>query len=727
MKHTSSPMSRPHFQKFERGRFAGEVRGDLLEALSAARLEGLREEVQTAREGVLARGRHQIVVLPFELGVEVVEVAVKAFGSQSGWKDRLDLKRGSKAARSFRAARFLTEHEVDTPAPLAFFEFWDGRRLVESYYFSVYCADLVSFKAEIRRIFEEGEPCDVLVGLLEKVGQAMKRMHDSGFYHRDLGSQNIELERGADGDWEKVNFIDLNRGRIRDGLSMKERALDFARLTLPSGFLGILVLIYWQAKAPPEFTKEMLKARKRFEWWVKSRRWRHPIKSRKKQRAATRRGHFQAKDIWVWDRRSAQAAITLDRPDRKKCQSKLNHFKVAGSVLAWAAGVCKEYRRQESGAFEREVRLKGRIGMALEPADLDFEPQLELLNELGKIPVLLRFGHHEGRAQWDKTLGYLERLHHDGHEVMVAILQDRRAVLEPDSWRGFLEVVFERIAGKVTMVEVCHAMNRVKWGVHNLKEYAALLAPVVDLKKRYPDLPISGPACIDFEYHYLVAALAGTPEGLHYDALSHHLYVDRRGAPENQQGAFGTVEKARLLKAVALHSKRCHDRVIVSEVNWPITGTGVWSPVSSSYLSPGAKGSKVHVSEESYGHYMVRYLTLTLCSGFVDQVFWWRLVAHGFGLVDERSAEGWRKRPAFAMLRTFLKELGEATFVERLGVGEEIYALRFKRDGGQVTLTWCNGCTHAGPWPVDFDHALDAFGNRIELVEVGESPVYLCH
>jgi hypothetical protein len=308
---------------------------------------------------------------------------------------------------------------------------------------------------------------------------------------------------------------------------------------------------------------------------------------------------------------------------------------------------------------------------------------------------------------------------------MVAILQDRRAVYDPESWRDFLEYVLGEIDGKVAMVELCHVVNRMKWGIHNLSEHTQLLAPVVELKARYPGMKFSGPACIDFEYHYLIAALNATPGGLDYDALSHHLYVDRRGAPENKQGSFGTVEKAGLLKAIARTSNRCGEKVIVSEVNWPLEGTGVWSPVSASYMPADARGSKVHVSEEKYGCYVLRYLVLTICSGFVDQVYWWRLVAHGFGLIDERANGGWRERIGFKMLCVFLDQLGEATFVEKLETEEEVYALRFEREDDQVVMMWCNGRSFSGPLPGGFSKVLDATGGVIELTEVGESPVYL--
>ncbi|MDA7916916.1 hypothetical protein N9Z15_01430 [Akkermansiaceae bacterium] len=154
-------------------------------------------------------------------------------------------------------------------------------------------------------------------------------------------------------------------------------------------------------------------------------------------------------------------------------------------------------------------------------------------------------------------------------------------------------------------VEVCHAVNRSKWGIHSPEEQAQLLEPLVGISERFPKLKITGPACIDFEYHFAIAALDKTPEGLRYDALSHHLYVDRRGAPENKQGKFSKVEKYALLKAIANDSPCCDDRVIVSEVNWPVKGSGIYSPVDATFMLPDQPESPLNVSEEEYGYFML--------------------------------------------------------------------------------------------------------------------------
>ena len=169
----------------------------------------------------------------------------------------------------------------------------------------------------------------------------------------------------------------------------------------------------------------------------------------------------------------------------------------------------------------------------------------------------------------------------------------------------------------------------------------------------------------------------------------------------------------------------CDDRVIVSEVNWPLEGTGIWSPVTATYIGSDAPEHPLSVSEFDYGIYMLRYLVISICSGFVDKVYWWRLVAHGFGLVDERAEGGWRERIAFKMLCVFLEQLGSSTFVEKFEMEDDVYALRFERGDEKIIMMWCNGRTYSGPWPVKFKYALNASGDLIEIKEVEGSPVYL--
>ena len=179
-------------------------------------LHGLSGRLERATSGVLGDGRNRVVVLPFSSERGEVDLAVKSFGQQSGLKARYDQRHGSKAFRTFRAAQFLGEHQVGTPEPIGYVERWDGTSLAESYYLSVYEGGLTSFKDELVRIYRKEPDCESLMDLLQFAATGIRKMHDAGFWHRDLGNQNIMMRRADGGGWTDFQVIDLNRGRIRD-------------------------------------------------------------------------------------------------------------------------------------------------------------------------------------------------------------------------------------------------------------------------------------------------------------------------------------------------------------------------------------------------------------------------------------------------------------------------------------------------------------------------------
>jgi hypothetical protein len=283
------------------------------------------------------------------------------------------------------------------------------------------------------------------------------------------------------------------------------------------------------------------------------------------------------------------------------------------------------------------------------------------------------------------------------------------------------------------MVEIGHNINRAKWGVWHFRELRPMYDMVNELRAKHPGLRLMGPAAIDFEYAFLISALREWPGDAPLAALSHHLYVDRRGAPENVQSSyFGSVDKFALARAIARASGVCADRLVISEVNWPIKDAGVYSPIRAPYL-PAYETYDAGVTEEEYGHYLLRYLCLALSSGLVDRVYWWRLVSRGFGLVDDRDPNGWRERPAYAMLRHFLDVLGESTFEAaelppRVGNRHGRYRFAFRRrDGERVVLTYAHGPAFAFHSSEAFEYVEDALGRRVARAPemLGPGPVYL--
>ncbi|MFZ8974006.1 MAG: lipopolysaccharide kinase InaA family protein [Pseudomonadales bacterium] len=672
----------------------------------------------------LSEGSDQVVKTDLVLGNAFLTTAIKVFSRQSPWKDWYDQKHGSKAERAFRYADFLFSRGLGTAQPIAWLDRWDRGRLLESYFLCLH-VEADNFRDALAKIYRDQRDNEPMMALLYQVAPAIGRLHEAGFMHGDLGNQNILVPQSEAGDQLQPLFIDLNRARQFKGpLGPRQRAHDLARIALPGKYLEIFKAIYNDDSALPEPLASLeKKARKRFWAHRRSSRWRHPIRHyRQRLLGGSKIGYPSEKDLWLWDDKTSQPMVTLNRAEKRRNYHLADVARTLGQTLAGAPALWSHYRRLLAKSYARPVSMKNRFGIALHPNSAYLEQEWALLGSLGYPPTLVRFCHHESKEAWQEGIALVNRLHQAGVDVTVAILQDRQAVLNPASWKVFLDTVISAVGDKANQIEVTHARNRSKWGIWTSQEFTALLQPLVKLQAQYPNLRLIGPACIDFEYLPVITALADLPAQLKFSGLSHLLYVDRRGAPENKQGQFSTLEKTAFLRAIAEWSDRTENRVVISEVNWPIKGSGVWSPVACPYETEIQRKHPMGETEADYADYMLRFLALTVCSGHVDQVFWWRLSAHGYGLVDDQ--EGFRRRPAFYALKFILALLGDATFIEKHESEQDQYLLEFMKDDKRILMIWQT----VGEQPVSglgaIEAGWDAYGEPMLTPVSRPSPTY---
>lgn len=677
----------------------------------------------------LSFGADYVVKLPFNTDAGERVITVKVFKRQSRLKDWSDQRKKSKAERSYRAARYLQDHNIGTPAPIAWLDRWENNRLLESYYLCLYEPG-ICFRDALSDIYYNQRDNEPLMDLLLTVAPAIRAMHDAGFMHGDMGNQNILLPRDNNGRWLQPQMIDLNRCTIQDApLTNEQRARDLSRVILPGAYLRIFKYIYCNHEdIPTELDKLEQKYRRRFEWHTRSRKYRRPLRylKRRRQQADERPVYPALRDIWLWDEKSAQPMTVLDRREKKRERNIPYALQTAWQSLKALPGIYSGYKTLLRESYQRPLSLQNRIGVALHPQSEYIERELALLSELGNPPVLIRFCHHETLADWATGIALVEQLHQQGVEVMAAFLQDRRALLQPELWQNFLEATIPAIADKVAHIEITHALNRVKWGIWNAREYAALMQPVFALQERFPNIKLTGPACIDFEYHPIITALNALPADKPLAALSHLLYVDRRGAPENKQGKFSTLEKCALLKALAQWSDRCDDKVIVSEVNWPVKYTGIWSPIGCPYIAPSWRREEPGETDDVYANYMLRYLVIALCSGHIEQVYWWRLSAHGYGLVDDLN--NFQPRSAYTALVFFLRLLGRAEFVRKQDIAEGVYCFEFQAGEQRIVMAWCDETVKTYELQLAHREAFDRDGQSITSagasITLSGAPVY---
>ncbi|MCJ7611810.1 MAG: hypothetical protein MUP19_06050 [Candidatus Aminicenantes bacterium] len=269
---------------------------------------------------------------------------------------------------------------------------------------------------------------------------------------------------------------------------------------------------------------------------------------------------------------------------------------------------------------------------------------------------------------------FFRLLRGEGFDVLAALLQNRDDVLNPAGWRDFLAEAFTRLGPWCSAFEVGHAWNRTKWGVWDYGEYLDLAAPAFGLAAPR-GLKLVGPAVIDFEFHLYPPTLAVLP----FDTVSSLLYVDRVGAPENGQAGWTAADKVALLKAFVELSTPRRNPLWITEVNWPLQGTGLYSPASG----------RPNVTEEEQADFLVRYHILCLAGGYIDRIYWWQLIAPGYGLVDSRG-DALRRRPAFLAYRTMTEQLEGSVFLGRdPSPWAEVF--HFRRGADRLAACWTAG------------------------------------
>ncbi len=229
---------------------------------------------------VLQAGRHVTSRLSVTAGGRTLDLVIKRFGRQSAFKDFWDRLHGSKALRTFLAADYMRRHDIGAVEPVSCLERWDGARLRDSCFVSLYLADTVCFKDRLAEVWRQSTDGSEFAPLLALVADGVRRLHDSGCTHGDLGNQNIELVK-SEGGFSGVAFLDLNRARFGRRLSIGERADDLARIHLPYGLYDDFFRLYWRGEVPAAFLRAYRLRRFFFKLHGATRGIRHPLRERR--------------------------------------------------------------------------------------------------------------------------------------------------------------------------------------------------------------------------------------------------------------------------------------------------------------------------------------------------------------------------------------------------------------------------------------------------------------
>ncbi len=632
------------------------------------------------------------------------EVVVKQFREESWAARRSMARRGSKAERSFKAARAVLGARVPTPEPIL----WLDARQRQGVSFYV-CRRIEG--TEVRLLFraaaagrerEEFPDLD-LPQVLAGIGRLARRLHDAGIRHRDFSVGNLLVRPGAPGEPPALSLLDLNRSRLGVTLGLPDRMREFSRLALFRPKHRDLLLEGYFGRTPTARERRLLAFyQNAFEAKNRSKRALRGVRTAVRSALSAlrpRRAHphippapegAAARDKVVWDHLSDQPHQHAGRFEKltARLADAPAHWSAASAALLAAPRIRRRFKQLESELFQGPRPFNG-IGIGLRPEPDDPEGLLALVDELGCKNILLRLHPWQEDHQAEEDLA--KALAARGCDLLFALPQNRDLVRDPARWRRSLEKIAETFLPYGHRFQIGQAINRSKWGIWTLGEYLDLATIAADVLRAKPagngqPVELLGPAVIDFELYATASALNAKAPGLQFDAVASLLYVDRRGAPENTQMGLDTVGKLRLLRAIADTAKNVQPaegrrRSWVTEVNWPLQ-EGPHSPA----------GKSVSVDEQTQADYLSRYYLLALASGMAERVYWWQMIARGYGLVDREDGGTLRRRPSFFALKELIAEVDGATFERRLESPAGTYLLEFRRgDGVGVLVGWGGG------------------------------------
>lgn len=165
------------------------------------------------------------VVLPGDMATPWSHLVVKQFG----WRGKQHyffspLKR-SRAMKAYRTACHLIAHRLATPLPLGVFE----ERRWGFVQYNVYATEAITDYLTLRQYRQTlPDGPDGMAEVLQLTADYIRRMHDSGLWHRDTVLSNFLLA-GPPGN-RCLYLVDLNRAFRLPLVFTLMRAVDIARM-----------------------------------------------------------------------------------------------------------------------------------------------------------------------------------------------------------------------------------------------------------------------------------------------------------------------------------------------------------------------------------------------------------------------------------------------------------------------------------------------------------------
>ena len=134
--------------------------------------------------------------------------------------------RGTKAKRSYKVARRLEMHGIDTPKPVGYVEVYGKWHILKkAFYVSFYLNYDFDMKDALNKTIDRKEK--ILSGFAREMATTV---HPAGAWHNDLSQGNVLINKRGVDDWS-FSFIDLNRLTFRRRILPIKGLTNFKKLT----------------------------------------------------------------------------------------------------------------------------------------------------------------------------------------------------------------------------------------------------------------------------------------------------------------------------------------------------------------------------------------------------------------------------------------------------------------------------------------------------------------
>ena len=383
---------------------------------------------------------------------------------------------GAQAVRAVESARRLLGRAVQTPQPIACLVRPAGLRRWEGLAVFQMHAGLCPLQEWLAHLLTEQNDFGRVREWVRAVGAAIHDLHEAGVFHGNLDRWNVwvDTRRAPRGG---ICFTGLERCVIGAAPGPWERLRDWAALDLPPRLLAEARAAGLR-EAPDSLVMRGLRVQRRGvrAWW--------------RLCGVPSPPPLDTAAAFLWDA-ARDEAVNLDHEDARAVTLPANGFPL---WFEWFGG---------DGLFAEPVTLPHRLAVGVhavsEPQSLD----LAVLGEPGIRDVWVRLCCHDSDEQRAAALTSVQKWLTDGFCVSVLLVQDRRAVQDPERWVTFIMRALEPVGWQVQRAVYGFAPDEAAWGFRSAAEYRRFLEPLQKVRDAFPGVVFSGPACAVGNHRFL--------------------------------------------------------------------------------------------------------------------------------------------------------------------------------------------------------------------------------